>query len=138
MVTLKKVAHKGQPSLSLMFLPHFDVFYYLRDPLQHGQALLFLGTIFSHVLAAIKDSLKTFPFGQQVLMLVAVRKVMEKIFNLHELEVLDDLMPESIKKKQADEAAKKKDDDYDSDEDEYDEDGFNHCDETDGKKVNIS
>ena len=44
-------------------------------------------------------------------MLVAVRKVMEKIFNLHELEVLDDLMPESIKKKQADEAAKKKDDD---------------------------
>lgn len=60
---LKKVAHKGQPSLSLMFLPHFDVFYYLRDPLQHGQALLFLGTIFSHVLAAIKDSLKTFPFG---------------------------------------------------------------------------
>ena len=71
-------------------------------------------------------------------MLVAVRKVMEKIFNLHELEVLDDLMPESIKQKQADEAAKKKDDDYDSDEDEYDEDGFNHCDETDGKKVNIS
>ena len=69
-------------------------------------------------------------------MLVAVRKVMEKIFNLHELEVLDDLMPESIKKKQADEAAKKKDDDYDTDEDEDDdEDGCNHFDDTDGKKV---
>ena len=67
----------------------------------------------------------------QVLMLVAVRKVMEKIFTLHELEVLDDLMPESIKKKNA-EALHKKDDDY-----EYDEDDEEccHLDNVDGKKV---
>ena len=65
-------------------------------------------------------------------MLVAVRKVMEKIFTLHELEVLDDLMPESIKKKKAEhDAAHKKDDDY-----EYDE-GDDECceDGVDGKKV---
>ena len=67
----------------------------------------------------------------QVLMLVAVRKVMEKIFTLHELEVLDDLMPESIKKKKA-EALKKKDDDYEYDED---DDEFCHHDDVDGKKV---
>ena len=35
----------------------------------------------------------------QVLALVAVRKLMDRIFTKHELEILDDLMPESIKKK---------------------------------------
>ena len=65
-------------------------------------------------------------------MLVAVRKVMEKIFNLHELEVLDDLMPENIKKQKAEqEALKKKDDDYD-----YDEHGCDG-DDPDGKMVKI-
>ena len=63
-------------------------------------------------------------------MLVAVRKVMEKIFNLHELEVLDDLMPENIKKQKAElEALKKKDDDFD-----YDEHGCDG-DDPDGKMV---
>lgn len=37
-------------------------------------------------------------------MLVAVRKVMEKFFTKHELEVLDDLMPETIKKKKLNES----------------------------------
>ena len=65
-------------------------------------------------------------------MLVAVRKVMEKIFNLHELEVLDDLMPENIKKQKAElEALKKKDDDFD-----YDEHGCDG-DDPDGKMVKI-
>lgn len=32
-------------------------------------------------------------------MLVLVRKVMEKFFTQHELRVLDDLMPETVKKK---------------------------------------
>mgnify|MGYP001798089421 CR=1 FL=1 len=36
-------------------------------------------------------------------MLVAVRKLMEHIFTKHELEVLDDLMPETVKKKKIDE-----------------------------------
>lgn len=31
-------------------------------------------------------------------MLVAVRKLMDKIFTKYELEVLDDLMPETVKK----------------------------------------
>jgi len=69
-------------------------------------------------------------------MLVAVRKVMEKIFSLYELEVLDDLMPENIKKQKAElEAAKKKkDDDYEYGEDDYE------CpeDDPDGKKVKIT
>ena len=34
-----------------------------------------------------------------MLALVAVRKLMDKIFTKYELEVLDDVMPESIKKK---------------------------------------
>ena len=60
-------------------------------------------------------------------MLVAVRKVMEKIFTLHELEVLDDLMPENIKKKKAEAES----DDYD-----YDEDDHECCeDNVDGPKV---
>ena len=62
-------------------------------------------------------------------MLVAVRKVMEKIFTLHELEVLDDLMPENIKKQKAElEAKKKKDDSFDYDDDDGDDDA-------DGRKV---
>lgn len=62
-------------------------------------------------------------------MLVAVRKVMEKIFTLHELEVLDDLMPENIKKQKAElEAKKKKDDNF-----EYDDD--DNEDDSDDKKV---
>ena len=66
-------------------------------------------------------------------MLVAVRKVMEKIFTLHELEVLDDLMPENIKKQKAEEEAKKKkDDDYEYGDDEYDDD------DPDCKKVKIN
>ena len=69
----------------------------------------------------------------QVLMLVVVRKVMEKIFTLHELEVLDDLMPENIKKQKAEEEAKKKkDDDYEYGDDDYDDD------DPDGKKVKIN
>ena len=65
-------------------------------------------------------------------MLVAVRKVMEKIFNLHELEVLDDLMPESIKKQKAEKETDSEDSDYDEDDDEC-----NH-DHTDGTKVKIN
>lgn len=62
-------------------------------------------------------------------MLVAVRKVMEKIFTLHELEVLDDLMPENIKKQKAElEAKKKKDDNFEYDDDDNDDD-------SDDKKV---
>jgi hypothetical protein len=40
-----------------------------------------------------------FNLAFQVLMLVVVRKVMEKFFSKHELQVLDDLMPEMVKKK---------------------------------------
>lgn len=68
-------------------------------------------------------------------MLVAVRKVMEKIFTLHELEVLDDLMPENIKKQKAElEALKKKNDDFQYGDEEYECDGE---DAPDGKKVKI-
>ena len=69
----------------------------------------------------------------KVLMLVAVRKVMEKIFSLNELEVLDDLMPENIKKRKAEEEAlHKKDDDYYGEDDDECEDN-----NPDGKKVKI-
>ena len=65
----------------------------------------------------------------QVLMLVAVRKVMEKIFTLYELEVLDDLMPENIKKQKAElEAKKKKEENFEYDDEDNDDD-------SDSKKV---
>lgn len=124
--------------LKIMFMPvkHQPDLMFLRQiPLKRIHIFTLIQLFCLAVLWIIKSTDAALIFPVMVLMLVAVRKVMEKIFNLHELEVLDDLMPESIKKKQADEAAKKKDDDYDSDEDEYDEDGFNHCDETDGKKA---
>ena len=57
-------------------------------------------------------------FCRKVLMLVAVRKVMEKIFTRHELELLDDLMPETVKKKKLEE-----EEDNESDSDSDDEDG---------------
>ena len=70
-------------------------------------------------------------------MLVAVRKIMEKVFTLHELEVLDDLMPENIKKQKMEEEAakKKKDDDYEYDDD--DDDCQDPDNDPDSKKVKI-
>ena len=40
----KKVTHKAEPSVSLMFLPHFDVLcdHYWADPWQHGTYLFYI------------------------------------------------------------------------------------------------
>lgn len=124
--------------LKIMFMPvkHQPDLMFLRQvPLKRIHIFTLIQLLCLGILWLIKSTDAALIFPVMVLMLVAVRKVMEKIFNLHELEVLDDLMPESIKKQQADEAAKKKDDDYDSDDDLDDEDGCNHYDETDGKKA---
>ena len=54
---------------------------------------------------------------------------MEKIFTLYELEVLDDLMPENIKKQKAElEAKKKKEENFEYDDEDNDDD-------SEGKKV---
>lgn len=51
------------------------------------------------ILWAIKTTAAAITFPLMVLALVLVRKLMDKIFTKYELEVLDDVMPESIRKK---------------------------------------
>lgn len=127
--------------LKIIFMPikHQPDLMYLRQvPLKRIHIFTFIQLFCLAVLWAIKSTPAALIFPVMVLMLVAVRKVMEKIFNLHELEVLDDLMPENIKKQKAElEALKKKDDDFDYDEHGCDgDDPDGKMNGTDGKALN--
>lgn len=121
--------------LKIIFMPikHQPDLMYLRQvPLKRIHIFTLIQLTCLAILWAIKSTAAALIFPVMVLMLVAVRKVMEKIFTLHELEVLDDLMPENIKKQKAElEALKKKNDDFQYGDEEYECDGE---DAPDGKK----
>lgn len=125
--------------IKIIFMPvkHQPDLMYLRQvPLKRIHIFTFIQLFCLAVLWAIKSTPAALIFPVMVLMLVAVRKVMEKIFTLHELEVLDDLMPENIKKQKAElEAKKKKDDSFDYDDDDGDDDADGRKD-TPGKELN--
>lgn len=127
--------------LKIIFMPvkHQPDLMYLRQvPLNRIHIFTFIQLFCLAVLWAIKSTPAALIFPVMVLMLVAVRKVMEKIFTLYELEVLDDLMPENIKKQKAElEAKKKKEENFEYDDEDNDDDseGKKH---TPGKELNGS
>ncbi|XP_029209647.2 electroneutral sodium bicarbonate exchanger 1-like isoform X1 [Acropora muricata] len=127
--------------LKIIFMPvkHQPDLMYLRQvPLNRIHIFTFIQLFCLAVLWAIKSTPAALIFPVMVLMLVAVRKVMEKIFTLYELEVLDDLMPENIKKQKAELEAKKKKEEnfeYDDEDNDDDSDGKKH---TPGKELNGS
>lgn len=127
--------------LKIIFMPvkHQPDLMYLRQvPLNRIHIFTFIQLFCLAVLWAIKSTPAALIFPVMVLMLVAVRKVMEKIFTLYELEVLDDLMPENIKKQKAElEAKKKKEENFEYDDEDNDDDseGKKHI---PGKELNGS
>lgn len=127
--------------LKIIFMPvkHQPDLMYLRQvPLNRIHIFTFIQLFCLAVLWAIKSTPAALIFPVMVLMLVAVRKVMERIFTLYELEVLDDLMPENIKKQKAElEAKKKKEENFEYDDEDNDDDseGKKH---TPGKELNGS
>ncbi|XP_074639855.1 electroneutral sodium bicarbonate exchanger 1-like isoform X1 [Acropora palmata] len=127
--------------LKIIFMPvkHQPDLMYLRQvPLNRIHIFTFIQLFCLAVLWAIKSTPAALIFPVMVLMLVAVRKVMEKIFTLYELEVLDDLMPENIKKQKAElEAKKKKEENFEYDDEDNDDDSDSKK-HTPGKELNGS
>ncbi|XP_031572132.1 electroneutral sodium bicarbonate exchanger 1-like isoform X2 [Actinia tenebrosa] len=88
--------------IKIMFMPakhQPDLIYLRRIKITRVHLFTFIQITCLVVLWAIKSTPAALVFPIMVLMLVVVRKVMEKFFSKHELQVLDDLMPETVKKK---------------------------------------